>query len=158
MTRPSGQVVVFSVRDGCPYRHYSVEYEVNNVTAAAAALEDRSAVYQSQGDTRLTRFEGLTIRKEGCSKRLTLRQHVHMTKSARRAIAGDGRCIGLTFKDQPFMHPKANSRHSLVEALMEEDSKHETLASIKFSSIRINHNTISSPHTDSNHEGYLSMR
>ena len=40
---------------------------------------------------------------------------------------------------------------------MEETNKHETLANIKFSSIQINHNAISSPHTDNNLEGYPSI-
>ncbi len=45
----------------------------------------------------------------------------------------------------------------MVEALVEEISKHETLSKVKFSSIQINPNTISTPHKDNNLEGYPSI-
>ncbi len=34
--------------------------------------------------------------------------NVHMVPSARKAVTGDGVCIGLTFKSSPFVHPKTN--------------------------------------------------
>ncbi len=66
-----------------------------------------------------------------------------MVKSARLAVTGEGICIGLAFRDQPFIHPKTESGRSLDEALVEGIGKHPTLPKYKFSSIQINHNTIS---------------
>ncbi len=77
MARPSGQVIALSVKDGCPYLDDFDECENTKATAAAPALEDRSAVYQGQRETRL--IEGISISKEGCSKIRTLPQQVHMT-------------------------------------------------------------------------------
>ena len=71
-----------------------------------------------------------------------------MAKSARRAVALFLLCIGLAYKDQPFIHPKTKSCRSLAEALVEEIGKHPTLSRVKFSSIKINHNTISALPTD----------
>ncbi len=81
-----------------------------------------------------------------------------MAKSARRPIAGDGICIGLAFKDQPFIRPETKPCRHLAEALVEEISKHETLSKVKLSSIQITHNTISSPHRDNNPGGYPFIR
>ena len=44
MTRPNGQVVALSVRDGCPYLDDVGGNEINNDTSAAPALADSAIV------------------------------------------------------------------------------------------------------------------
>ncbi len=73
-----------------------------------------------------------------------------MVPSARKAVTGDGVCIGLTFKSSPFVHPKTQRNRELVEAVVAEVRSHKELDGIFFTSIQINHNTISAPHTDNN--------
>ena len=73
-----------------------------------------------------------------------------MAPSARKAVTGDGICIGLTFKSSPFVHPKTARNRDLIEAIVAEIRSHEELKHIAFTSIQINHNTISAPHTDNN--------
>ncbi len=80
-----------------------------------------------------------------------------MAKSARRAVPEGRNSIGLTYTDQPFMHPKTKSCHNLVEAFVEEIGKHPTLAKVKLSSIQINHTTIIAPHADNNLRGHPSV-
>ena len=77
-------------------------------------------------------------------------RNVHMVPSARKAVAGDGVCIGLTFKSSPFVHPKTKRNRELVAAVVAEVRSHKELRNVCFTSIHINHNTISAPHTDSN--------
>ena len=122
----------------------------NNTVSAAPALADSPTVWQGGREPRLKKLDGISISKEGCSRILDRLQKVHMAKSARRAITGDEVCVGHTFKDQPFIHPKTESGRSLDEALVEGIGKHPTLPKYKFSSIQINHNTICAPHTGSN--------
>ena len=73
-----------------------------------------------------------------------------MVPSARKAVTGDGVCIGLTFKTSPFLHPKTQRNRELIEAIVEEVRSHKELRDVCFTSIQINHNTISAPHTDNN--------
>ena len=68
-----------------------------------------------------------------------------MVPSARKAVAGDGICIGLTFKTSPFIHPKTDRNRDLIEAIVAEVRSHDELKSIAFTSIQIIHNTISAP-------------
>ncbi len=43
-----------------------------------------------------------------------------MVKSARRAVAGDGVCIGLTYKDQAFVHPETKRYGELIKGIADE--------------------------------------
>ena len=47
--------------------------------------------------------------RQGIGSIFDLLQTVHMVPSARKAVTGDGVCIGLTFKTCPFMHPKTQT-------------------------------------------------
>ena len=47
------------------------------------------------------------LRPQGCENIPELLWRVEMVKSARRAVTGAGVCIGLTYRDQAFTHPKA---------------------------------------------------
>jgi hypothetical protein len=87
--------------------------------------------------------------RQGVGSIFDLLQKVHMVPSARKAVTGDGVCIGLTFKTCPFMHPKTQRNRELVAAVVAEIRSHKELRDICFTSIQINHNTISAPHTDS---------
>ena len=71
---------------------------------------------------------------------------VEMAPSARKAVTGDGICIGLTFKSSPFVHPKTARSRDLIEAIVAEVRSHTELKNIAFTSIQINHNTTSAPH------------
>ena len=82
---------------------------------------------------------------------------VEMVPSARKAVTGDGICIGLTFKSSPFVHPKTARSRDLIEAIVAEVRSHTELKNIAFTSIQINHNTISAPHTDNNLVGTPSI-
>ncbi len=75
---------------------------------------------------------------------------VEMAPSARKAVTGDGICIGLTFKTSPFVHPKTDRNRDLIEAIVAEVRSHTELRNIAFTSIQINHSTRSAPHTDNN--------
>ena len=46
------------------------------------------------------------LTRQGSDAIVNLLQKVHMVPSARKAVTGDGVCIGLTFKTSPFLHPK----------------------------------------------------
>ena len=70
---------------------------------------------------------------------------VEMVPSARKAVAGDGICIGLTFKTSSFIHPKTDRNRDLIEAIVAEVRSHDELKNIAFTSIQLNHNTISAP-------------
>ena len=48
------------------------------------------------------------------------------------------------------MHPKTDRNRDLIEAIVAEVRSHDDLKNIAFTSIQINHNTISAPHTDNN--------
>ena len=65
-------------------------------------------------------------------------------------MTGDGICIGLAFKSSPFVHPKTARNRDLIEAIVAEVRSHPELKSIAFTSIQLNRNTISAPHTDNN--------
>ena len=82
---------------------------------------------------------------------------VEMVQSARKAVTGDGICIGLTFKSNSFIHPKTSRSRGLIEAVVSEVRSHEELRNIAFTSIQINHNTISASHTDNNLIGTLRL-
>ncbi len=90
------------------------------------------------------------LTRQGSDAIFTLLQKVHMVPSARKAVTGDGVCIGLTFKTSPFLHPKTQRNRELIEAVVEEVRSHKELRDVCFTSIQINHNTISAPHTDNN--------
>ena len=68
-----------------------------------------------------------------------------MVPSARKAVTGDGIYIGLTFKTSSFIHPKTDRNRDLIEAIVAEVRSHDELKNIAFTSIQINHNTISAP-------------
>ncbi len=76
--------------------------------------------------------------------------NVNMVPSARKAVAGDGVCIGLTYKTNPFVHPKTQRNREMVGAVVAEIRSHKAFDKIYFTSIQINHNTISAPPTDNN--------
>ena len=80
-----------------------------------------------------------------------------MVPSARKAVTGDGVCIGLTFKSSPFVHPKTQRNRELVAAVAAEIRSHKAFDKIFFTSIQINHNTISAPHTENNLVGTPSI-
>ncbi len=80
-----------------------------------------------------------------------------MVKSARRAVTGDGVCIGLTYKDRAFIHPKTSHSKTLIAEILTEMQLYEELRDICFTSVQINHNTISAPRTDSNKPGCPSI-
>ena len=50
-----------------------------------------------------------------------------MVKSARRAVTGDGVCIGLTYKDKAFVHPKTKKRRDLIREIVDEAKSHKDL-------------------------------
>ena len=77
-------------------------------------------------------------------------QQVEMVQSARKAVTGDGICIGLTFKANSFIHPKTARSRDLIEAIVGEVRSHRELKNIAFTPIQINRNTISASHTDNN--------
>ena len=68
-----------------------------------------------------------------------------MVKSARRAVAGDGVCIGLTYKDKAFVHPRTTRCKNLIKEIVAEAKPHKDLKHICLASIQINHDTISAP-------------
>ena len=68
-----------------------------------------------------------------------------MVKSARRAVTGDGVCIGLTYKDQAFVHPKTKKRRELIKEIVAEIKSHDELQHNCYTSIQINHTAISAP-------------
>ena len=72
-------------------------------------------------------------------------------------MTGDGVCIGLTYKGSPFIHPKTSRNRDLIEAIVDEVRSHPELKDIAFTSIQINHNTISAPHVDNNLVGTPSI-
>ncbi len=85
---------------------------------------------------------------------LELLGRVEMVNSARRAVTGDGVCIGLTYKDQAFVHPKTKKCRGLIKETADEIKSNDELnTSICFTSIQNNHNTFSAPHTDNILEG-----
>ena len=49
------------------------------------------------------------LTRQGSDAIFSLLQNVHMAPSARKAVTGDGVCIGLTFKTSPFLHPKTQT-------------------------------------------------
>ena len=75
---------------------------------------------------------------------------VQMVPSARKAVMGDGVCIGLTFKSSPFVHPKTQRNRELADAVVAEVRSHPEFKDIAFTSIQINHNTVRDPRTDNN--------
>jgi hypothetical protein len=121
---PNGKVVrqISNVR--CPYLD---DYEPNERSIAAPALvQSRTNATQQSADfltcegkdntnegwsepwtavitTRPTR---VSLHPQGCENILELLWRVEMVKSARRAVTGNGVCVGLTYKDQAFVHPK----------------------------------------------------
>ena len=68
-----------------------------------------------------------------------------MVKSARKAVTGDGVCIGLTYKDKAFVHPETKKCRDLIREIVDEVRSHRDLKHMCFTSIQINHNTVSSP-------------
>ena len=80
-----------------------------------------------------------------------------MVPSARKAVSGDGICIGLNFKTTAFVHPRTGENGKLIKEIVEEVRLHPELRDIPFTSIQINHNTISAAHTDNNLIGTMSI-
>ena len=68
-----------------------------------------------------------------------------MVKSARRAVTGDGVCIGLTYKTEAFVHPETKKCRELIKAIVDEVKTHNALKHTCFTSIQISHSTISVP-------------
>ena len=84
--------------------------------------------------------------------------NVHMAPFAGKAVAGDGVCIGLTFKSSSFVHPKTQRSREFIDAVfVAEIRSHNAFDKILLTSIQINHNTISAPHTDNNLVGTPSI-
>ena len=50
----------------------------------------------------------VALNADGTEKIVELLQKVAMARSARRAVTGDGVCIGLTYKEHAFIHPKTS--------------------------------------------------
>ena len=67
------------------------------------------------------------IHPQGCENILDLLWRVEMVKSARRAVTGDGVCIGLTYKDKAFVHPKTKKRRDLIREIVDEAKSHKDL-------------------------------
>ncbi len=57
---------------------------------------------------------------------------VHLVPSVRKAVTGDGVCIGLTFKCSPFAHPKTARSCGLIDAIVAEVRSHPDLKDIVF--------------------------
>ena len=53
-----------------------------------------------------------------------------MVKSARRAITGDGVCIGLTYREDAFVHPKPKRCRDLVREIVSEIRSRDELKGI----------------------------
>ena len=75
-------------------------------------------------ETKLTR---IALQPNGSDKILHLLQGVAMVKSARRAITGDGVCIGLTYKENAFVHPKTKVCRDLIREIYSEFRSHDEL-------------------------------
>jgi hypothetical protein len=52
---------------------------------------------------------------------------VDMAKSARRAVTGDGVCIGPTYKDLAFVHPKTKKCRELNKETVSEIKSNDEL-------------------------------
>ncbi len=92
----------------------------------------------------------IKLRQQGIDNILSALFEVEMAPSARRAVTGDGICIGLNYKTNAFIHPKTKHNCDLIKHIVTEISSHPELCNIPFTSVQINHNTISAPHTDNN--------
>ena len=55
------------------------------------------------------------------------------------------------------MHPKTVQNKGLTKLVVDEVRSHEELQNSGFTSIQINHNTISAPHTDNDLKGFPSI-
>jgi hypothetical protein len=97
------------------------------------------------------------LNQSGVSDILRRLLDVEMAKSARQAVTGDGICIGLNYKTNAFVHPKTIRDKELTKLIVDEVRSHEELQNISFTSIQINHNTVSAPHTDNNLKGFPSI-
>ncbi len=60
-------------------------------------------------------------------------------------------------ENQAFIHPQTARSHELIKLIVDEVRSHEELQNISFTSIQINHNTASAPHTDRNMKGTPSI-
>ncbi len=97
--------------------------------------------------------EPVKLSLSGTGDILRLLQKVELTKSVRRSVKGDEVCLGLDEIARAFLHPHTTRNQGLIKLIVEEVRSHEELRNISFTSIRINHNTISAPHTENNLKG-----
>ena len=123
LTCPTGKVVKLVSRDCCPYLD---DYEPNERSVAASAnvvrprhnADQRSDVATCEGrgstdkgcdDSDSWTAVGTTtptrvpLHPQGCENLIGVLWRVEMVKSARRAVAGDGVCIGLTYTCHEFL-------------------------------------------------------
>ncbi len=56
-------------------------------------------------------------------------------------------CIGLTYTDNAFVHPETKNCRDLIKEIVSGIQSHDELKGIELTSIQINHNAISAPHT-----------
>ncbi len=90
LTTPEGVIVTLVSRDCCPYLD---DYDPGCSVAAPAVL---NAPLQPV----------LKLTLHGTNEVVHRLQDVKMVRSARKAVTGDGVCIGLTYTDRAFIHPK----------------------------------------------------
>ena len=70
-----------------------------------------------------------------------------MAPTARRPVTGDDICIGLNYKASAFVHRETAHTRELVKHIVDEVRSPLELRTLPFTSIQLNHNTISAPHT-----------
>ena len=74
--------------------------------AYASRRSDADDCEIGNGDVGKAQLASIALTPSGSDKILQLVQGVAMLKSARRAITGDGVCIGVTYKEDAVVHPK----------------------------------------------------
>ena len=62
---------------------------------------------------------------QGCENIPELVWRAEMVKSARRAVTGDGVCIGLTYKTEAFVHPETKRCRGLIKDIVAEIKTHD---------------------------------
>ena len=155
---PNGKAVKLKSRDSCPYLD---DYEPSERSHAAPAVvpiqpttdlrrtdvvinggwddtyddwgtSDIQDPWTALGTNYSTR---VPLHPQGCESTLNLLWRVDMVESARKAVAGDGVCIGSTYKDKAFVHPKTKKCRDLVREIVDEVNSHTDLKHICFTSI-----------------------
>ena len=66
-------------------------------------------------------------------------------------------CIGLSYRTNAFVHHKTSQNCDSIKQVVDEVRSHSELCTLPFTSIQINHNPTSAPHTDDNLYGAMSI-